>query len=186
MSLVSVLGTPWQMWSTTLEHLPAVHSLDGLGCLQRPLHALLCENQPNAPCVVTACPRGNSPVSRGHSDGDIQDRIGQQPVSTAGRSWDCLHLQPKGGKPRGGLWDLPGSALPCSLLPPLCWHPCSTLQFHHPRNRRPAASWAAGNTAPALCHCKQTAVTASSWDTRSLHAGSRVSPRWNQQLAFYH
>ena len=67
MSLVSVSGAPWQVWSSTLELLPAVHSLDGLDRLQQPLHELPCENQPKCPMCVLHVPV-ETPVSGGHSD----------------------------------------------------------------------------------------------------------------------
>lgn len=94
MSLVSVLGIPPQDVEHRLGAPACVHSLDGLDCLQHPLHALLLKISLNVPSVCTACPGGNSPVSGGHSDSDTQDRVRQQPVSARGGAGTaCISTQ---------------------------------------------------------------------------------------------
>lgn len=181
------MGIPPQDVEHRLGAPACVHSLDGLDCLQHPLHALLLKISLNAPSVCTACPGGNSPVSGGHSDSDTQDRVRQQPVSAAGRSWDCLHLHPKGGKPRGRLWA--SLHQPCLALSYLL-----SADVHVPHCNSTIRG--TGDQLPRELQVTQRlhSVTANTQKslpqagkhTHCLHAGSSVSPRCNQQLAFYH
>lgn len=116
-----------------------------------------------------------------------QDRVRQQPASAAGRSWNYLHLQPKGGRPRGGLWASLGQ--PCLALSYLL-----SADVHVPHCNSTIRG--TGDQLPRELQVTQRlhSVTANTQKSlpqagkhmHCLHAGSSVSPHWNQQLAFYH
>lgn len=186
MSLVSVLGIPPPRcgappWSTCLRPFPG-----RAGLSQHPLHALLLKISLNAQvCVLLVLVE--TPVSGGHSDSDTQDRVRQQPVSAArgGAGTACISTQRVENRRAG-------CGPPC-ISPALLSLTSSLLtsMFHTaiPPSEEQETSCLRELQVTQRLHsvCKHTEVTASSWETHALSScRPSVSPRCNQQLAFYH